>query len=129
MELARRSSRPAGAGADVRFRENGDLGMQSSLPGDWFLHDCSRVSLYISRFFRDARASASDARAVVCRSQFRDFFAIFRDFRNFRVFFAFFRDFRDFLRFFAIARASLALATLALARASRIAKNTGVQND
>ena len=63
------------------------------------------------------------SRAVRDFAIFRDFFAIFRDFRDFRDF----CDFSRFLRFFARARASLALATLALARASRIAKNTGAQ--
>ena len=73
------------------------------------------IPVFSGRFLYFSRC-ASDARAVVCRSRFRDFFA-------------FFVIFRDFSRFFARARASLALATLALARASRIAKNTGVQND
>ena len=64
--------------------------------------------LYFSRCAMREGASASDARAVVCGSRFRDF----RDFSRFSQFFAFFS------RFFAIFRSR-----------SRIAKNTGVQND
>ena len=50
-------------------------------------------------------------------------FAIFHDFRNF---FVIFRDFRGF---FAIFPRIFRDFSLALARASRIAKNTGVQNN
>ena len=58
----------------------------------------------------------------------RDFSRLFCDFFGFFFLAFFFAIFAIFSRFFREFSLAFALATLALAHASRIAKNTGVQN-